>query len=69
MHGTKQLTVSGEKSAPTTVGITFYLLEDGRILNYRQWNWANKPNYLIHGSHDGCVAYKQKMEAKKLQSA
>lgn len=35
------------------VNITYYLLNDGRVITYREWCWENKPGYKLNGSLDG----------------
>jgi len=57
-HGISQLQNAGkEKKKFETVGCTFYLLEDGRILSYKEWHWANQPEYKLSGSYEGCIGY------------
>jgi len=41
------------------VGITYYLLTDGKLVTFRQWYQMNRPNYVVSGTKKGCMAHAQ----------
>lgn len=50
---------SNSKFINDAVGITYYLLTDGKLVTFRQWYQMNRPNYVVSGSKKGCLAHAQ----------
>jgi len=67
-HGRYVIENAGRtKKTHKTIGITYYLLKDGedyKIVSYREWNWLNKPSYILSGSEEGCLNYVHAMKNK-----
>lgn len=56
--GLKQIqNASSSKFIADAVGITYYLLGDGRIVTFREWYQMNRPNYVVSGTKKGCESH------------
>jgi hypothetical protein len=67
-HGAKQLEhVNVKVKMFSTVGKTYYLLEDLTMLSFREWNMSGRPDYLTTGCYDDCLKEKNKISKRKKQ--
>ena len=58
--GLKQIqNAQSSKFISDAVGITYYLLTDGRIVTFREWYQMNRPNYVVSGTKKGCQSHLQ----------
>ena len=63
-HGLRQLEIAGKDKKKSEVGITFYLLKDGRIITFREWYQMDSPSYIVSGTRNGCEKSWVKKEAE-----
>ena len=63
-HGLRQLEIAGKDKKKSEVGITFYLLKDGRIITFREWYQMDSPSYIVSGTRSGCEKSWIKKEAE-----
>jgi len=56
-HGLYQLEIGGKTKKENVIGITYYLLNDGKIINHREWYQSNKPDYIVCGTKEGCESH------------
>jgi hypothetical protein len=67
-HGAKQLEhVNAKVKMFSTVGKTYYLLEDLTMLSFREWNMSGRPDYLIKDCYDDCLKEKNKISKRRKQ--
>lgn len=59
-HGMNQLTYCNTTPGQSNAGRTFYLLKNGEIIALNEWVRKNRPEYIVAGSHGGCVGTKQR---------
>lgn len=59
-HGMSQLKHCNTTPSQSKVGKTFYLLNSGEIIALNEWVRKNRPEYIVAGSHDGCIGTKQR---------
>lgn len=61
VHGLREISSPrAHKSLFDEVGRTYYLLENGDIVNFRQYHQMNRPNYVVSGSKQGCLSHQQR---------
>jgi len=41
---------------------TYYLLNDGTLITFREWHQFGKPQYLVAGTEDGCRSHWKRIQ-------
>jgi len=61
--GKHNLDISNSKTSKYLyVGKTYYLLRSGEIIIKREWHEKGSPEYIVCGSHEGCVDTKKRLK-------
>ena len=64
-HGLHQLQIAGKEKKKSTVGVTYYLINSGEIVTFREWYQMGSPNYIVSGTIEGCQKNKERLEIGK----